>query len=148
MFGPNNTMTMKVMSMKEDGEELMVEKRVITEMVYWDMVGHAVLTSLKSQMLMLQMRFKYLQGRVLALVILVALLLLGLWVATTVIQHVGHRICICLDCRPLSVPFLLHTSGKGTDVATPLGLGLGLTVARMMHCTPSEVAKPNRGLDQ
>ena len=24
--------------------------------------------------------------------------------------------------RPLSVPFLLRTSGKGTDVATPLGL--------------------------
>ena len=46
MFGPNNTMTMKVMSMKEDGEELMVEKRVITEMVYWDMVGqgHPVFT--------------------------------------------------------------------------------------------------------
>ena len=103
MFGPNNTMTMKVMSMKEDGEELMVEKRVITEMVYWDMVGHAVLTSLKSQMLMLQMRFKYLQGRVLALVILVALLLLGLWVATTVVQHVGHWICICLDCDHHSV---------------------------------------------
>ena len=103
MFGPNNTMTMKVMSMKEDGEELMVEKRVITEMVYWDMVGHAVLTSLKSQMLMLQMRFKYLQGRVLALVILVALLLLCLWVATTVIQHVGHWIWICLDCDHQSV---------------------------------------------
>ena len=42
MLGPNNTMTMKVMSMKEDGEEWMVEKRVITEMVYWDMVGHPV----------------------------------------------------------------------------------------------------------
>ena len=84
MFGPNNTMTMKVMSMKEDGEELMVEKRVITEMVYWDMVGHAVLTSLKSQMVLLLMRLN-LQGRVLALVILVALLLLGLWAATTVI---------------------------------------------------------------
>ena len=94
---------MKVMSMKEDGEEWMVEKRVITEMVYWDMVGHAVLTSLKSQMLMLLMRFKYFQGRVLALVILVALLLLCLWAATTVIQHVGHRIWICLDCDHQSV---------------------------------------------
>ena len=102
MFGPNNTMTMKVMSMKEDGEEWMVEKRVITEMVYWDMVGHTVLTSLKSQMVMLLMGL-YLQGRVLALVILVALLLLGLWAATTVIQHVGHQICICLDCDHQSV---------------------------------------------
>ena len=44
MFGPNNTRTMKVMSVKEDGEEWMVEKRVITEMVYWDMVGHPVFT--------------------------------------------------------------------------------------------------------
>ena len=39
MFGPSNTMTMKVISMKEDGEEWMGENRVITEMVYWDMVG-------------------------------------------------------------------------------------------------------------
>ena len=30
------------MSVKEDGEEWMVEKRVITEMVYWDMVGNPV----------------------------------------------------------------------------------------------------------
>ena len=31
------------MSVMEDGEEWVVEERVITEMVYWDMVGLPVL---------------------------------------------------------------------------------------------------------
>ena len=39
MFLPNNTRIVKVMNMTEEGEEWMVEERVITEMVYWDMVG-------------------------------------------------------------------------------------------------------------
>ena len=43
MFLPNNTRIVKVMNMTEEGEEWMVEERVITEMVYWDMVGHPVL---------------------------------------------------------------------------------------------------------
>ena len=47
MFLPNNTKIVKVMSaMEEGGEESMEEQRVITEIVYWDMVGrHSVLTS-------------------------------------------------------------------------------------------------------
>ena len=92
MFLPNNTRIVKVMSVMEEGEEWMVEQRVITEIVYWDMVGCSVLTvieisSLKSQMVMLV----YLQSRVVALVILVALLLLFLWAATTVIQLSSSR---------------------------------------------------------
>ena len=44
MFLPNNTRVEKVMNTTDDGEEeLMVEQREITEMVYWDMVGHRVL---------------------------------------------------------------------------------------------------------
>ena len=43
MFLPNNTRIVKVMSVMEDGEEGVVEERVITEMVYWDMVGLPVL---------------------------------------------------------------------------------------------------------
>ena len=39
MFLPNNTRIVRVMSVMEDGKEWMVEERVITEMVYWDMVG-------------------------------------------------------------------------------------------------------------
>ena len=43
MFVPNNTRIEQVMNITDDGEkELMVEERVITEMVYWDMVGRCV----------------------------------------------------------------------------------------------------------
>ena len=50
----------------------------------------------------------------------------NLWEEMTRTRHLvnGARICgtsLALG-RPLSVPFLLRTSGKGTDVATPLGL--------------------------
>ena len=43
MFLPNNTRIVKVMNVTEEGEEWVGEERVITEMVYWDMVGHPVL---------------------------------------------------------------------------------------------------------
>ena len=36
---PNNTKILKVVSLKENNEELLVERRVFTEMVYWDMVS-------------------------------------------------------------------------------------------------------------
>ena len=42
MFLPNNTRIEKVMNMTDDGEDELVEQRVITEMVYWDMVGRCV----------------------------------------------------------------------------------------------------------
>ena len=39
MFLPNNTRVVRVMSVMEDGKEWMLEEKVMTEMVYWDMVG-------------------------------------------------------------------------------------------------------------
>ena len=40
MFLPNNTNITRVISVTADGDELMVERHVKTEMVYWDMVTH------------------------------------------------------------------------------------------------------------
>ena len=42
MFLPNNTNITTVISVTADGDELMVERHVKTEMVYWDMVTHIV----------------------------------------------------------------------------------------------------------
>ena len=36
---PNNTKVLKVVSLLENNEELLVERRVTTDMVYWDMVS-------------------------------------------------------------------------------------------------------------
>ena len=36
---PNNTKILKVVSLLENNEELLVERRVTTDMVYWDMVS-------------------------------------------------------------------------------------------------------------
>ena len=42
MFLPNNTNITTVITVTADGDELMVERHVKTEMVYWDMVTHIV----------------------------------------------------------------------------------------------------------
>ena len=36
---PNNTKVLKVVSLLENNEELLVERQVTTDMVYWDMVS-------------------------------------------------------------------------------------------------------------
>ena len=36
---PNNTKILKVVSLLENDDELLVERRVTTDMVYWDMVS-------------------------------------------------------------------------------------------------------------